>query len=98
MADIGHSVVDSHQPGKMYPANIVLSGHTEMQMQRRRVTLEDVALALQLGEHVEGQEKGTHEACIELDGRPLTVVYDSIEHRFRDLFYVVTVLRRGCLE
>jgi hypothetical protein len=66
-------------------------------MQRRRVSLEDVALTLQHGEHVEGYEEGTGEACLdELDGRPLTVVYDSFEHRFRGVFYVITVLRRRC--
>lgn len=65
-------------------------------MQRRGVSLEDVALVLQFGDHVDGKEKGTREACIELDGRPLTAVYDALEHGFSGLFHIVTVLRRMC--
>ena len=67
-----------------------------MQMQRRGVTLEDVALTLHFGEHVKGEEDGTIEACTELDGKPLTVVYDSTEHNASGLYFVITVLRRRC--
>ena len=80
----------------MSSTDIVLSRHATMQAQRRRISLEDIALALQYGEHVEGEEEGTREACIELDGRPIAVVYDAGEHRPRQLFYVITVLRRRC--
>ncbi len=65
-------------------------------MQRRRITLEDIALVLQFGNHVDGAEEDTREACTELDGKPLTVVYDSIDHKFRETFYIVTTLRRKC--
>ena len=83
---------------KMDAADIVIGGHAEMQMGRRRITREDIALVLQYGQHVEGREESTQEACIELDGTPVTVVDDSIEHRFRNFFYVITVLRRRCWE
>lgn len=43
----------------MNSIDIVLSNHAAMQMQRRRVTLEDLALVLQFGEHVDGSEAGT---------------------------------------
>ena len=62
----------------MSSTDIVLSNHARMQMQRRRITLEDIALVLQFGDHVDGAEEDTREACTELDGKPLTVVYDSI--------------------
>ena len=82
----------------MPATDIVLSNHARMQMQRRGVSLEDVALTLQHGKHVEGQEEGTGEACVdELDGRPLTVVYDSLEHQFKGVFCVINVVRRRCL-
>ena len=67
-----------------------------MQMQRRGITLEDVALTLQFGEHVTGEEDDTMEACAELDGKPITVVYRSVEHQITGLFFVITVLRRRC--
>ena len=57
-------------------SDIELSVHAIMQMQRRRITLKDIALVLQLGEHVYGRENGTMEACALLDGRPITVVYE----------------------
>ena len=82
----------------MNPVDIAIGAHAAMQMQRRRITLPDVALVLQFGEHVDGREEGTREACIELDGTPLTVVYDSVEHKFRGLFHVITVLKRRCWE
>ena len=69
-----------------------------MQMQRRRVSLQDIALVLQLGDHVEGRDEGTKEACTQVDGKPLTVVYDSTEHKFKGVYYVITVLRRMCSE
>ena len=82
----------------MNPVDIVIGAHAAMQMRRRRTTLMDVALVLQFGDHVDGREEGTREACIELSGVPLTVVYDSVEHQFRGMFYVITVLKRRCWE
>ena len=76
--------------------DIILSDHAAMQMQRRRVTLEDLALVLRVGDHVDGREEGTREVCIELDGRPLTVVYDSERERSTGMIHVITVLRRTC--
>ena len=38
----------------------------------------------------------TLEACIEIGGRPITVVYDELDHRFRDLFRIITVIRKRC--
>ena len=67
-------------------------------MQRRRITLEDVALVLQFGEHREGQEEGTWESCLELEGRPVTVVYDLARYEQQGLYYIVTLLRRRCEE
>ncbi len=78
----------------MHATNIQLSDHARMQMQRRRVTLEDIALVLLFGDHGDGTEVGTGEACTELDGRPLTCVYDSAQHRLKEKFYVITILRR----
>ena len=80
----------------MQSTDIVLSSHARMQMQRRGVTLEDVALTLQFGEHVIGEEDDTMEAYVELDGKPITVVYRSVEHQINGLFFVITVLRRRC--
>ena len=82
----------------MQPTDIVLSRHARMQMQRRGVTLEDVALTLHFGEHVMGEEDGTNEACTELDGKPVTVVYSSVEHQMNGRFFVITALRRRCRE
>ena len=76
--------------------DIVLGRHVQRQMRRRGVSLEDVGLVLNLGEHVEGRMPGTEEACAELDGRPLTVVYDAATHRYGEVFHVITVLRRRC--
>ena len=82
----------------MRTTDIEPSKHARMQMQRRRITDEDVVLTLQLGEHLEGKEDGTNEACIELEGRPITVIYDSTEHQVSGVFNVITVLRRRCRE
>lgn len=82
----------------MIPLDIVLSNHAAMQMQRRRIKLADVSLALQFGEHTDGYEQDTREACIELDGRPLTVVYNASELGRSGSYYVITVLRRRCRE
>ncbi|MCH8063726.1 MAG: DUF4258 domain-containing protein [Chloroflexi bacterium] len=59
----------------MQSTDIVLSRHARMQMQRRGITLEDVALTLQFGEHVTAEEDDTMKACTELDGKPITVMY-----------------------
>lgn len=80
----------------MKSLDIVLTGHASRRMRQRRVTLQDIYLILQLGRHADGEEKGTREACIELDGRPLTVVYDSAEYEFNDLFHIITVMRKRC--
>lgn len=76
--------------------DIVHTDHAIQQMSRRGITLSDVILVLELGAHVDGLEDGTLEACAEIDGRPVTVVYDELEHRFRDVFVIVTVMRRKC--
>ena len=82
----------------MQPANIVLSSHARIQMQRRRISPDDVALTLKFGEHVTGEEDGTLEACTELEGKPVTVVYSSVEHQMNGRFFVITALRRRCRE
>ncbi len=56
----------------------------------------DIEMVLSLGEHVEGKRAGTQEACAEMDGRPITVVYDADQYLARDVYRIVTVLRRGC--
>ena len=78
--------------------DIVTTDHAITQMRRRRITLDDTLLVLRLGVHVDGLEEGTLEACAEVDGRPITVVYDELEYRFRELFVIVTVMRRKCRE
>lgn len=70
---------------------IVPTDHAVNQMRRRGITLSDILLVLELGTHLEGLE-----ACTEVEGRPVTVVYDELEHRFRDVFVIVTVMRRKC--
>ena len=88
MADIGY---DS-------PVDIILTDHASYQMRRRRITMEDVRLILDLGQHYEGEEEQTMEACAEIDGRPVTVIYDELDHRFRDIFRMITVIRKRCRE
>ena len=61
MADIGYNVVVNEQR-YMDTTDIQLSRHARMQMQRRRVTLEDLHLVLLFGDYVAGIEKGTGEA------------------------------------
>lgn len=78
--------------------DIVPTDHAVNQMRRRGITLDDLLLVLELGVHVDGLEEGTLEACAEVDGRPITVVYDALEHRFRDVFVIVTAMRRKCRE
>ena len=78
--------------------DIVLTDHAVSQMRRRRISLEDTLLVLELGVHVDGLEEGTREACTEVDGRPITIVYDELEFRFRGTFVIVTVIRRKCRE
>ena len=80
----------------MNSVDIVLSNHAKMQMLRRRIIPEDIFLVLRLGIHVDGKEEDTLEACIDLEGRPLTVVYDARRFEEHGLFYIVTVLRRWC--
>ena len=75
---------------------IILTSHTVDQMQKRRITFQDVQLVLQLGNHALGGVGETMEACIEIGGRPITVVYDELDHRFRDLFRIITVIRKRC--
>ena len=75
---------------------ITFTIHAAGQMSRRRISKEDVTLALQYGDHNEGKTPGTLEACVELDGRPLTVVYDSRRFEANEVFHVVTVVRRRC--
>ncbi len=78
--------------------DIVPTDHAVNQMRRRGITLSDIVLVLEFGVHMEGLEYGTLEACADVDGRPVTVVYDEVEHRFRDVFVIVTVIRRKCRE
>ena len=80
----------------MNSTDIVLSNHARMQMQRRGISLEDVALTLKFGEHIAGEEDDTMESGIELDGRPITVIYSSTKHQENGLFFINTVLRRRC--
>ena len=56
---------------------ITFTIHAAVQMSRRRISEEDVTLRLQYGDHNDGSTPGTHEAWVELEGRPLTVVHDS---------------------
>ena len=91
MDDIVHDV----SKGMMPSIDIQLSYHAGMVMQRRRITLEDIALTLHVGEHTDGREECTREAYLELDGKPVTVVYDLARYELQGLFYVVTVLRRS---
>ena len=74
--------------------DIQLSLHAETRMQRLRRGSEDIALTLQHGEHTQGEEEGTREAYVELDGKALTVVYDATRYEDENLFYIVTILRR----
>ncbi|MCY4651593.1 MAG: DUF4258 domain-containing protein [Dehalococcoidia bacterium] len=78
--------------------DIILTDHASYQMRRRRITMEDIRLILDLGQHSEGEEEQTMEACAEIDGRPITVIYDELDHRFRDIFRVITVIRKRCRE
>ena len=78
--------------------DIALTDHASYQMRRRRITMEDIGLVLDLGQHYEGEEEQTMEACAEIDGRPITVIYDELDHRFRDIFRVITVIRKRCRE
>ena len=78
--------------------DIVLTDHASYQMRDRRITMEHIRLVLDLGQHSEGEEEQTMEACAEIDGRPITVVYDELTHRLRDIFRVITVIRKRCRE
>ena len=72
--------------------DIILSDHASHQMMARRVSMEYIRLVLTLGQHLEGLEEETMEACAEIDGRPITVVYDELDHKFRDVFHIITVI------
>ena len=78
--------------------DIFLTDHASYQMRKRRFTMEDVRLTLAVGLHSQGEEEETMEACTEIDGKPITVIYDELEHRFRDVFRVITVIRKRCRE
>ena len=78
--------------------DIILTDHASRQMMRRRISIEDIRLVLTLGRHSDGLEEETMEACAEIDGRPITVVYDELAHKFRDVFHVITVIRKRCRE
>ncbi len=60
--------------------------------------MEHIMLILDLGQHSEGEEEQTMEARAEIDGRPITVIYDELDHKFRDIFRVITVIRKRCRE
>ena len=79
----------------MASIDIQLSYHAEMRMERKRISMEDIALTLELGEHSDGREEYTREAYLELDGKPVTVVYDLTRYEMQDLFHVVTVIGRS---
>ena len=76
--------------------DMFLSDHAVSQSITRRISIEDIMLTLDFGQHSGGMEEGTMEACIELDGKPITVIYDELDHRFRDVFYIITVMRKRC--
>ena len=78
--------------------DIFLSDHAVSQSIIRRISIEDIMLTLDLGQHSEGMEEGTMEACSEIDGKPITVIYDELDHRFRDVFYIITVIKKRCPE
>ncbi len=78
--------------------DIILTDHASYQMRKRRITMEHLTLVLDLGQHYEGEEEQTMEACIEIDGRPITVIYDELDHRLTDIFRVITVIRKRCPE
>lgn len=93
MADIVYNGdMDINNPRE----DIFLSDHAVSQSIARRISIEDIMLTLDFGQHSEGVEEGTMEACTELDGKPITVIYDELEHRFRDVFYLITVMRKRC--
>ncbi len=78
--------------------DIILTDHASYQMRRRRITMEDIRLTLDLGQRSEGEVEQTLEACAEIDGRPIAVIYDELDHRFRDIFRVITVIGKRCRE
>ena len=78
--------------------DIILTDHASYQMRKRRITMEHIRLVLDLGQHSEGEEEQTMEACAEIDGRPITVIYDELDHRLTDIFRVITVIRKRCPE
>ena len=91
MDDIDHNMSE----GMMASIDIQLSYHAKTRMERKRISMEDIALTLELGEHTDGRRPGTREAYLELDGRPVTVVYDLTRYEMQDLFHVITVIRRS---
>ena len=81
--------------GMMPSIDIQLSYHAGTRMQSKRISMEDIAFTLELGEHTDRRRAGTREAYLELDGKPVTVVYDLARYEMQDLFHVVTVIRRS---
>jgi len=75
---------------------IKLTDHARQRAALRGVTLSDIADVLTYGRHVDGCEAGTSEAYAEIDGKPLTVVYDSLEYELYGVTSVITVIRRAC--
>ena len=65
--------------------DIRLSEHARRRAAERSIAPIDIQLVISLGEHIEGVHEGTREACIEIGGKPLTVVYDAAIHAHRDL-------------
>lgn len=74
--------------------DIILTDHASYQMRKRRIAMEDIRLTLDLGHHLEGEEEETMEAYAEIDGKPIAVIYDELDHRFRGVFRVITVIRK----
>ena len=80
----------------MVGPDAIISQHALSRMLRKGIRLTDVEMVLSLGEHGEGRRPGIREACAELDGRPITIVYDAGEYLAKDVYRIVAVLRRRC--
>ena len=80
------------------PRDIIPTDHASNQMRKRRISRDYINLVLTYGEHLEGEYEGTREACIEIDGIPITVVYDKLAHKSEDVFRIITVIKKRCRE
>ena len=77
--------------------HIRLTKHARTRMVRRGVSLQDIAIVIEAGDHHEGPDEETGEVCLDdLNGRPLAVIYDKDQHELHGVFRIVTVIRRRC--